>query len=699
MFSALRKCLLAATLAGSSVALAQTTTPGIIREPYLQVATTHSVHIRWRTDSAVGSRVRYGLAADTLTHTVTDSTSTTEHEVVLDSLTTHTKYWYTVETLTDTLQGDSSNYFMTLRAAGDTALMRIGVIGDCGNNSTNQINVRDQVLSYLGTNYMDSWILLGDNAYNTGTDAEYQAEFFNIYKDGFLKHSPLFPAPGNHDYGNSSSSASVYNHALAPYYQNFSMPTQGEAGGVASGKQAYYSFDVGNVHFLSLDSHGKEDSTTRLFDTTGAQVQWVKADLAANTNKDWVVAYWHHPPYTMGSHNSDSESELVSIRQNFVRILERMGVDLILCSHSHDYERSKLMNGHYGLESTFNATAHNISQSTGLYDGSGNSCPYVKDDSIQATGTVYVVSGSAGQLGGSQTSFPHAALSAYSDATHGGAMMLEVQGNRLDAKWICADGVIRDHFTMMKNVNFHKTYTINEGDSITLTAGFNGIYKWNGNDANTKSITVAPADTTTYIVQDTFSCVADTFELFVASSNPLPIVLQSFDVSVNNQCLAEVSWETASENNLGYFEVEFSIDGKNYDKTGTVAARNEANGATYRYSHQNPVTQGTSHYRLKSIYNNGSYQYGSVATVHTACDAAAITVWPNPVTNELHIQGLPATGSCIILHNSIGAKVATIKVSKAETVLRMENLSAGMYSLQIVDTNGKTVTTQLLMKQ
>ena len=30
--------------------------------------------------------------------------------------------------------------------------------------------------------------------------------------------------------------------------------------------------------------------------------------------------------------------------------------------------------------------------------------------------------------------------------------MLEVQGNRLDLKWICSDGEIRDHFTMMKDV-------------------------------------------------------------------------------------------------------------------------------------------------------------------------------------------------------------------------------------------------------
>jgi hypothetical protein len=273
---------------------------------------------------------------------------------------------------------------------------------------------------------------------------------------------------------------------------------------------------TGNVHFLSLDSYGKEDTgTTRLYDTLGAQVQWIKADLAANKNKGWVVAYWHHPPYTMGSHNSDNETELVKIRENFLQVLERLGVDLVLCGHSHDYERSKLMNGHYGKEGTFDSTVHNLSQSSGLYDGSSNSCPYVKDTSMEFSGTLYVVSGSAGQLGGSQAGYPHNALAAYSNATNGGAMMLEAQGNRLDAKWICADGQIRDHFTMMKRPNFHKEYTINEGDSVELTAGFFGDHSWNDASLSGRKVLVHPKDTTMYTVRDSFSCVVDSFTVNV----------------------------------------------------------------------------------------------------------------------------------------------------------------------------------------
>lgn len=479
------------------------------RGPYLQKATSSSMNVRWRTDVAAGSILKYGTHPDSLNTTLTDLTSVTEHEMAITGLQPHTKYWYKIETPATTLQGDTNNYFMTLPTPGSTDLVRIGVIGDCGNNSTNQVQVRNQLVNYLGSNYMDSWILLGDNAYSSGTDAEFQAEFFNIYKDRFLKQNPLFPAPGNHDYSNGSSTAQ--NDHNIPYYSIFTMPTNGESGGTPSNNEAYYSFDVGNVHFLSLDSYGEEDAgTTRLYDTLGAQVQWIKQDLNNNVNKDWIVAYWHHPPYTKGSHNSDTENELVQMRQKFIQILERYGVDLILCGHSHDYERSALMKGHYGLETTFNANTHNISNSNGKYDGSNNSCPYIKNSETGNNGTVYVVSGSAGQLGGTTSGYPHNAMQ-YSNATNGGSMILEVQGNRMDAKWICADGVIRDKFTIMKDVNESDTTTIFAGNPDTLTASWIGAYVWNTAGATTQQVIVTPSTDTLIEVRDslTNTCLLD----------------------------------------------------------------------------------------------------------------------------------------------------------------------------------------------
>lgn len=137
--------------------------------------------------------------------------------------------------------------------------------------------------------------MLGDNAYSTGTDNQYQAAVFDMYPE-LLRQSVLWTTLGNHD-GYTADSATQ----TGPYYDNFTLPTAGEAGGLASGTEAYYSFDYANIHFICLESH----ETNRT--PSGAMLAWLQQDVAATTQR-WVIAFWHHPPYTKGSHNSDTES-------------------------------------------------------------------------------------------------------------------------------------------------------------------------------------------------------------------------------------------------------------------------------------------------------------------------------------------------------------------------------------------------------
>jgi acid phosphatase type 7 len=484
----------------------------LTRGPYLQKGTSTGVIVRWRSNIATNSTVKYGLTAANLNLTASNASSVTEHEIQLSGLSANTKYYYSIGSSTQTLQGDANNFFVTAPTIGTTKKTNVWITGDCGNNSTNQANVRNRYATYMGSNYTDVWLLLGDNAYDAGTDTEYQSKFFDVYKDDMLKKTVLWPATGNHDYANNASRQNDHN---VPYYSNFTLPANAEAGGVASNTEAFYSFNYANIHFISLDSYGKESNTYRLYDTLGPQVTWLKQDLAANTQL-WTVVYWHHPPYTMGSHNSDTESDLVSIRQNLIRILERYKVDLILCGHSHVYERSRLMKGHYGNESSFNAGTNNLSTSSAKYDGSANSCPYVKNTSTPFNGTVYVVAGSAGQLGGTQSSFPHAAMY-FSNATNGGSLALTIEENRLDGKWVCADGVIRDQFTIEKNVNKTTNVAITAGQNTVLTASWVGNYTWSPGGATTRSITVSPGTSTTYTVTDGLSCLTDVFNVTVSS--------------------------------------------------------------------------------------------------------------------------------------------------------------------------------------
>lgn len=676
----------------------------LLRGPYLQTVTPTSIVIRWRTEQPSNSVVKIGTSPESLGQTFSDNAATTEHELKLTGLQNETRYYYSIGSQTEVLQAGAQNYFETSAPAGKPGKYRFGVIGDCGNSSATQQAVRDKMTDYLGNNYMNAWLLLGDNAYSFGRDAEYQAHFFAQYKNHFLKKSPLFPTPGNHDYDNDNP-ARQDDHQV-PYYDIFTMPTQGEAGGEPSGTEAFYSFDYGNVHFLSLDSYGREDNATRLYDTLGRQVQWIKKDLAANKNKDWVVAYWHHPPYSKGSRESDRDPEMTAIRENFIRILERLGVDLILCGHSHVYERSWLLGGHYGHSSTFDAGKHVIDGSSARYDGSDNSCPYIKN-TPEARGTVYVVAGSGGQLGNLRVDAPHKAMY-YSDAERGGGLMLEVEGNRLDLKWIAADGVVRDQFTMEKGVNKETTHEIARDESVELTASFVGSYVWDSGE-KTRTITVRPDEDTEYTVRDAENCIQDVFHVKVPKVDPAKLV--AFTVKNDQANVVTLQWTTETETELSHFLVQRSTDARTFTEIGKVTGGpNSQQLKEYSFTDTQSATLPTNqdyYYRLATVARDGRVVYSRINRVYLldivlSADpsiALEVEIIPNPSSAsqmQIRTAGNATQLAELTLIDITGRTLQTRKmtISNTPATFLPQQLAAGTYFLK-VDVNGRSVVKKL----
>ena len=416
----------------SSASAGGTPIPHVTRGPYLQRGTPTSMTVRWRTNAATWSRVRYGAAPEKLPHLVQTAGLTTEHEVTLTGLAGDTRYFYVVGDAAGRLvHGDESYTFVTPPASGTPKPMRVWVLGDSGTADTNAAAVRDVFLSHTGSRAPDLWLMLGDNAYPDGTDAEYQAAVFDMYPVT-LRQSVLWPTLGNHD-GHAADSATQ----SGPYYDIFTLPVAGEAGGLASGTEAYYSFDYANVHFVCLDSH----ETDRSID--GAMMSWLAHDLAA-TRQEWIIAFWHHPPYSKGSHDSDTEGRLIEMRENALPLLESWGVDLVLTGHSHSYERSFLIDGHYGESKTL-AESMILDNGDGREAGSG---AYAKtpESGQSRQGAVYVVAGSSGKTGGGTLNHPAMFVSLNSL----GSMVLDIYGNRLDAAFLDADGSVADRFTILK---------------------------------------------------------------------------------------------------------------------------------------------------------------------------------------------------------------------------------------------------------
>ena len=200
--------------------------------------------------------------------------------------------------------------------------IRAWVLGNAGNNNSLQMDVRDGFYSFIGNTPVDLMLLLGDNAYDDGTDSEYQTSWFeNMYEDRLIQ-SVMYSTFGNHDGGASDSDTED-----GPYYDIFNFPRNAEAGGVASGTEAYYSFDYGNIHFVSINSYDIDRSV-------GAPMyDWLVDDLN-NTNQEWKVAFFHYPPYTGNDNNSsDTHPKETDMREDFIPVLESAGVDLVLSSH------------------------------------------------------------------------------------------------------------------------------------------------------------------------------------------------------------------------------------------------------------------------------------------------------------------------------------------------------------------------------
>ena len=169
---------------------------------------------------------------------------------------------------------------------------------------------------------------------------------------------PWMPCPGNHEieFGNGPL-------GYASYLTRYSLPHNHTA---YSG--LWYCFQVGAVLFISLcaDDVIYQDSGaflagpdpltpspttgnapiqpgTSIYNhgfSGGAQTRWLETTLAAaakDPHVDWIVVQMHQDALSSSKYGNGSDK---GIRESWLPLFDRYGVDLVLCGHDHDYERS-----------------------------------------------------------------------------------------------------------------------------------------------------------------------------------------------------------------------------------------------------------------------------------------------------------------------------------------------------------------------
>ncbi len=450
---------------------------GITRGPYLQLSTPRSMVIVWRTDSVIEPVVCYGTSLDDLNQRTTSDDVTTrvstdvaadsdapygsipvlydepqahsggrklwernpstpastwQYEAKIAGLEPGTKYWYAVYDGDRCLAGgDVDHTFTTSPSPSNPADTRLWVVGDSGTGGADQKRVYEAMRDFAAQTGRtpDAFLHVGDMAYGDGADIEFQRHFFDVYQPT-LRNTVCWPAMGNHE-GHTSRGISQF----GPYYDAYVLPTAAEAGGLASGSEAYYAFDIGRAHFICLDSHDLDRSPD------GAMARWLDADLEAN-DSDWLIAYWHHPPYTKGSHDSDHETQLVEMREYIMPLLEAYGVDVVLSGHSHIYERSMLIDGAYATPT--------VAEGVVLDDGDGDpkgDGPYRKSAGLRPhNGSLAIVSGHGGGGVGRKGTMP---LMREIIVEHG-SLLLDIKGDTLTGSMVDQHGAVRDEFQLIK---------------------------------------------------------------------------------------------------------------------------------------------------------------------------------------------------------------------------------------------------------
>jgi hypothetical protein len=282
--------------------------PSITYGPILSRGVTpDQMIVKWGTGgSSDATSVSFRVKG---TGTFTDVTGAAgpDHEVVLSGLSLGTAYEYYVTSA----GAAAANPFSTCPQPG--LPMDVVFYGDTRAPLFGSTN-HPAVFAQIAASQPEMVFQSGDIVYS-GDYASYLSDFFPVI-GSLAKSTPYMAAPGNHDNGSTLSSN---------FGKVFASP---RAAGAAW--QPYYAFTCGNSMFISLNSNSISDSTQLSF--LNGRLAAAKADATL----DHVFVFFHHPPYSTGTHGDSS-----AVQSTWVPLFSDPAskVTVVFSGHDHAYER------------------------------------------------------------------------------------------------------------------------------------------------------------------------------------------------------------------------------------------------------------------------------------------------------------------------------------------------------------------------
>lgn len=183
----------------------------------------------------------------------------------------------------------------------------------------------------------------------------------------------------------------------------------------------------------------------------------------------------------------------------------------------------------------------------------------------------------------------------------------------------------------------------------------------------------------------------------IIANKPLPVQLSFYTAQLkkqNSQYVVENVWLTTNEINTQLFNVQRSVNGKNFNTIGTVAAKGLGE---YRFidNKLQAIINTNIYYRLQIVDKDGKITYSTIKWIQIKGDAASsvVSIYPNPTKGKFTIQ----TGEMkeIIITNVLGKIVKQFKVNSEQLIA---NLETGVYMVKCIMTNGEIKTEKLVVE-
>lgn len=303
------------------------------RGPLVQNVSVRGATVMWRTAVAAEGRLvigEVGGGADDGGRVRIPAGRGTDLEVVLTDLKPDTEYEYRVEwDGTSGVVASEPARFRTFREAGAVDFL---VVGDSGSGSAAQ----HAVAAAMGRERADLVLHTGDISYPVFADGQVDLRCHSAY-ERMMRSVPFFFTVGNHDFYQGD----------AAYLRAFRLPTNS-----VTGTAHYYSFDHGDVHFVSLFVPWYGVSQLGAVVEGGgrtAAYRWLTNDLAG-TSKPWKVVFFHQPVRTSGPHilddyDANGRPDVEELRGALHPALAAHGVHLVFMGHDHAWERLAPLDG------------------------------------------------------------------------------------------------------------------------------------------------------------------------------------------------------------------------------------------------------------------------------------------------------------------------------------------------------------------